>query len=188
MHILILSNSLVVTELFKLALDNDIKSEFKQNINDANRDSYDIIFIDDSLIDFDKQIESIESEIDYKELVAITNSDNEYSNKILQKPFLPKDITNTINEIKQELEKKNEPANVLDLEEIEKIKSIIELNEYEDKLNKKSTIDSLKSKESFKAKNKEAKKLLKELCKMDNKEVKELFKSAKVTIKIDFKD
>jgi hypothetical protein len=188
MRILILSNSLVVTELFKLALDNDIKSEYKQNIDDANKNSYEIIFIDDTLINFEKQIENIESNLDYKELVIIANGDNEFSNKTLKKPFLPKDIRKIIEDINNELESKNEPANVLDLDEIERIKSIIELNEYEEKINKKKFADTLKSKESIKAKNKEAKKLIKELCKMSKKEQKELFGSAKVTIKIDYKD
>ena len=188
MRILILSNSLVVTELFKLALDSSIKSEYKQNIDNADKESYDIIFIDDSLVDFNKQIERIESDIEYNELIAIANEDNELVSKTLKKPFLPKDITKIIEDVKKEQEHKSEPANVLDLDEIERIKSIIELNEYEEKINRKKFTDSLKSKESIKAKNKEAKKLIKELCKMSKKEQKELFKSAKVTIKIDFKD
>ena len=187
MRILILSNSLVVTELFKLALNQEnLDSEFKQNIKDASFASYDMIFVDESILNLKSQIEHIEDEIEYKELIAISNGEAEYASRVLKKPFLPEDIKKSIESFKENSTK--EPANVLDLEEIERIKSIIELNEYEDKLTQKSAVESLAAKESFKAKNKEAKKVLKELCKMDKKELKELFKNSKVTIKIDFKD
>jgi hypothetical protein len=77
---------------------------------------------------------------------------------------------------------------VLDLDEIERIKSIMALDDFEEELTKKDPIEALIAKENLKAKNKNAKKLLKELCKMEKKELKKLFKDAKVTIKIEFKD
>jgi hypothetical protein len=187
MSILILSNSLIVIELFKIALlskDRDI--EFAQNISNIHKNRYDIVFVDENISNLNSQIDFIKSEIEYKELVAITNKPSEYATVTLQKPFLAEDINRLLEELEQK-EQKSEPANVLDLDEIEKIKSIMALNDYEENLTKKDPIEALNAKESFKAKNKSAKKVLKEICKMDKKELKELFKSAKVTIKIDFK-
>jgi hypothetical protein len=187
MSILILSNSLVVIELFKIALLSKYSNvEFAQSISSAQQDSYDIIFVDENISNLNSQIEDIESNIDYGELIAITNSPSEYATVTLKKPFLAEDINRLLEELEQK-KQESEPANVLDLDEIERIKSIMALNDYEENLIKKDPIEALSARESFKAKNKNAKKVLKELCKMDKKKLKELFKSAKVTIKIDFK-
>jgi len=189
MSILIISNSLVVEEVFKIALANkNIQMEFVKNVEDANEDSYSVIFLDEGISNIKEQINIIDNYIDYSELVAIANNEKEYTDFLLKKPFLPQDIENIIEQINIELEKRAEPANVLDLEEIERIKSIIELNESDEEIIKENFLNKLYEKESFKAKNKKAKKLLKELCKMGKKERKELLDNAKITIKIEFKD
>jgi len=189
MDILIVTNSPVVLEMFKMAfLDKDINMEFVKSVDEAKKDSYFIVFIDDTVLNIDSQIDTLENYINYNELVGIVANEADFANHILKKPFLPENLTSLVNSILKEADSKDEPANVLDLEEIEKIKSIIALNESEELFAKKSVVEKLKDKESFKAKNKKAKKILKELCKMSNSELDELFASAKVTIKVDFKD
>jgi hypothetical protein len=189
MKILVISNSTVIVEIFKLALENkDFELEFVNHIEDAKDDFYSIIFIEEDSLNIKEQIDIIENYINYKELVSIGTQEREYSNLLLKKPFLPKDIEKFIEQIDKDLEEKDEPANVLDLEEIEKIKSLIQESEIEEELIKKDAIEKFKDKESFKVKKKKAKKFLQELCLMDESVREELLDSAKITIKIEFKD
>ncbi len=91
-------------------------------------------------------------------------------------------ITSLIQETKESSPK------VLDPQEIERIKALMQLDESDDDiLDEVSYIDKIKNKESFKLKTKEAKRFFKELKNIKNKELKRLLKGAKIRIKIEFK-
>ena len=187
MNILIVSNSFVVEELLKLILKEKNNLEMQEDVEDAKRDSYDIIFIDDSVQNIVSQIEYAQNSLNTQ--VAFTTSiDSDIkANYIVVKPFLPQDIENII----EQLEEKNIDSlqtNVLDPEEIAKIKELMQLDEELEESKENINIQELlKAKISLKAKKKEAKELLLELCDLDKKDLKKLLKGAKVSIKIAYK-
>ena len=185
MNILIVSSSFVVEELLKLILKEKNNLEIQEDVEDAKRDSYDIIFIDDSVQNIVSQIEYAQNSLN-TQVAFITSIDSDIkANYIVVKPFLPQDIENII----EQLEAKNIDSlqtNVLDPEEIAKIKELMQLDEFEDE-DELENIERLRDKKSLKVKKKEAKELLLELCKLDKKELKKLLKGAKVSIKIEYK-
>ncbi len=186
MNILIVSNSLVVEELLKLVLkDKDYNLEYQKDVEDADRNSYDIIFIDDSSQDLNSQIEYAKDGLNSKvALIASADTDTK-ADYLVIKPFLPEDIEQVIGYAKKN-ELKNSSTNVLDPEEIAKIKELMQLDEFEDE-DELENIERLRDKKSIKVKKKEAKKLLLELCELDKKELKRFLKGAKVSIKIAYK-
>ncbi len=189
MNILIISNSLVVLELFKkVAHEEEIEAEFVNSVFEATNDSYSAIFIDDILKDLDKEIEYIQNHFDYNYLIIIGKDSQNLASLTLPKPFLITDIKEILKDIKEE-SSEVDIKSVLDINEIEKIKKIMQEQERENSSKRKSGFkEALKEHKNIKAKNKEAKKLISYLCKMDKKELQKLFKEAKITLKIEFKD
>ncbi len=191
MNILIVSNSLVVEELLKLVLKSkDYNLEFQKDVEDADISSYDIVFIDDSAQDLTSQIEFAQDGLHSKvALIASTNSDVE-ANYIITKPFLPQDIETILDNIESS-KLSTKVTNILDPEEIAKIKELMQMDdeelEAEDSQEDIKNIDLLKDKKSIKLKKKDAKELLLELNNIDEKELKKLLKGAKVSIKIAYK-
>ena len=191
MNILIVSNSLVVEELLKLVLKSkDYNLEFQKDVEDADISSYDIVFIDDSAQDLTSQIEFAQDGLHSKvALIASTNSDVE-ANYIITKPFLPQDIETILDNIESS-KLSTKVTNILDPEEIAKIKELMQMDdeelEAEDSQEDIKNIDLLKDKQSIKLKKKDAKELLLELNNIDEKELKKLLKGAKVSIKIAYK-
>jgi len=124
------------------------------------------------------------------ELVLISSKkDNEIENidKILRKPFLPNDIKEILNSCRNEEQKKIK-TNILDPEEIAKIKELMGIEETSESIEyEKSYILMLEDKATLKVKNKKAKKLLYELSSLGKKELKKLLKDANITIKIKYK-
>jgi len=186
MDILVLSNSLIVNELFKLAISSDINAEFITTSNSAKNDFYDAIFVDETISNLDNEVEFLQHNINYNNLIAIASQEQQFTQNILKKPFLPQDIQNLLQSFKTS--QPSQPSNILDLEEIERIKSIMQLDLEEENIKKQNPLVALEEKKSFKAKNKKAKEVLKKLCKMKKTELKELLKNAKLTIKVEFKD
>ena len=191
MNILIVSNSLVVEELLKLVLKSkDYNLEFQKDVEDADISSYDIVFIDDSAQDLTSQIEFAQDGLHSKvALIASTNSDVE-ANYIITKPFLPQDIETILDNIESS-KLSTKVTNILDPDEIAKIKELMQMDdeelEAEDSQEDIKNIDLLKDKKSIKLKKKDAKELLLELNNIDEKELKKLLKGAKVSIKIAYK-
>ena len=189
MNILIVSNSLVVEELLKLVLkDKDYNLEYQTDVEDADRNSYDIIFIDDSAQDLASQIEFAQDGLK-SQVALITSADNDIkANHLIIKPFLPQDIETVLDNLEERV-LAAAPSNILDPEEIAKIKELMQMDDelQESEEISLDNIELLKDKQSIKLKKKEAKELLLELNKLNKKELKKLLKGAKVSIKISYK-
>ena len=188
MNILIVTASFVVEELLKLILkDKNYNLESQEDVEDAKRDSYDIIFIDDSVQDISSQIEYAQDGLK-SQVALITNADSKIeADYIVIKPFLPQDIENILDNLEDEIIA-NTPTNILDPEEIAKIKELMEMDEAIENQDKNvKHIELLKDKKSLNVKKKEAKELLLELSELNKKELKKLLKGAKVSIKIAYK-
>jgi len=189
MNILVISYSTIVMELLNLVFkDDNITSEHSKSTDNTQDDSYDIIFIDDSTPNLKDEINNIKENFSYFKLILIGNSANEKAvDIVIKKPFLPKDIKDILESIKKELNKKEiKKTNVLNFEEIAKIKELMEL-ELNENNRELSTIDRLEQKESLKLKGKDAKEFLYECRGLTKKELKKLLKGAKISIKIDYK-
>jgi len=197
MNILVISNSVIVKELIRLATKEcNYNIEYQNSAKDAQDLNYCLVFIDDSLQDFNSQLEFIKSKL-AKSTVLLSNNKikpNRYIDYTINKPFLPNDIKDILDKCEKS-NKKEEPnkkieTSILNPEEIAKIKTLMEMelnediNEIEDD---KSYILMLEEKESLKLKSKKAKKLLYELGSLGKKEFKKLLKDAKVSIKIEYK-
>ena len=184
MNILIISNSIVVEELLKLVLKNkDYNLEYQKDVEDADRDYYDAVFIDESSQDLNSQIEYAQEGLQSQVVLIASKDTDTNADYVVVKPFLPEDIELVIDNLKDKTIERKE-TNILDPEEIAKIKELMQLDEFEDEL---ENIECLRDKKSLKVKKKEAKELLLELCKLDKKELKKLLKGAKVSIKIEYK-
>ncbi len=188
MNILIVSNSLVVEELLKLVLKNkNYNLEYQKDVEDADRNGYDIIFIDESSQDLNSQIEYAQDGLKSKVVLIASADTDTRADYLVVKPFLPEDIEIVIDNIKEK-NLKNNSTNVLDPEEIARIKEIMQLDdEIEDIQENIDCIELLRDKKSVKVKKKEAKELLLELSELNKKELKKLLKGAKVSIKIAYK-
>ena len=186
MNILIVTTSYVVEELLRLILkDKNHTIESQDDVENAKLDRYDIIFIDDSVQDISSQIEYAQNGLK-SQVVLMTNLNNKIeADFIVIKPFLPQDIEKIIDNIENNTIEAT-ATNILDPEEIAKIKELMEINEFANQ-NEPKNIELLKDKKSLKVKKKEAKELLLELSKLNKKELKKLLKGAKVSIKIAYK-
>ncbi len=190
MNILVISYSTIVMELLNLVFkDGNIQSEHAKLSDEAKNDSYDVIFIDDSTPNLVDEIENIKDNFSYSKLILIGNSvDSTLVDIVVKKPFLPKDIKDILKKINSTTNKENisiKETNVLNYDEIAKIKELMALTEIdEDKL---SVIEKLEQNISQKLKGKEAKEFLYECRGLTKKELKKLLKGAKVSIKISYK-
>ena len=187
MEILVISNSLVIQELFKLVLKNkNAKVQYAQKAQDANSINYDIVFIDDYIPNLKEQIDFIKTHLRAKNITLLGGDDLELASLVdivLKKPFLPSDIE----EILQKFDNKELSTHILDPNEIAKIRALMDIDE-DKKQEDLSYIERLENKEPLKLKKKAAKEFLLEILDLDKKELKSLLKGAKVSIKIKFKD
>ncbi len=182
MNILVISNALVVLELFKQAsAKKGIQAELVHSLKEAKGDSYSVIFIDDTIHRLKEEIDVIQNSFDYNELIIIGKESQNLASRTLPKPFLLEDILLLLEELEDEYG--SLVQSVLDINEIEKIKKLMQETEE----TAHSLLDNLKEQKKLKAKNKEAKQLLKELCTLEKKELKKLFKKYKISIKIERK-
>lgn len=190
MNILVISYSSVVIELLKLVFkDDNIKSEHIKSTDNAQSESYDIVFIDDSTPNLKEQIEDLRDNFSYAKLILIGNcSSEELVDIVVKKPFLPKDIKEIIKDVKFNLQNRisKKETNVLNLEEIAKIKELMALDDIK-KSKEITTIDKLEEKTNLKLKGKDAKEFLYECRGLTKKELKKLLKGAKISIKINYK-
>jgi hypothetical protein len=193
MNVLVVSFSNVVVELLKMVFkEHSLKSENQKSIQDAKSDSYSIIFVDDSTPNYKTQLQELIDNFSYSSLIFIGNGDKEIESSVdftIKKPFLPNDIEEILAKIK--IEPPKSKTKVLDAQEIERIKALMDLDlEDEDEnqeLEKNSAIELIKDKKSLKLKRKEAKEFLYDCTNLSQKELKKLLKGAKVSIKIKYK-
>jgi len=190
MNILVISNSTIVKELIKLVIqENNFNAEFKNSAKNADNINYTTVFLDDTVNNLEEQVEFIKSKLGGELVLISSKKDNEIENidKILRKPFLPNDIKEILNSCRNE-EQKEIKTNILDPEEIAKIKELMGIEETSESIEyEKSYILMLEDKATLKVKNKKAKKLLYELSSLGKKELKKLLKDANITIKIKYK-
>ena len=92
-------------------------------------------------------------------------------------------------ELNSLIKRRNEDkTNILDPNEIERIKALMALEADEEEIlgDTTSFVDKMRAKESLKLKSKHSKQLLKELAILNKKELKKLLKGAKIRIKVEY--
>ncbi|MEA1953384.1 MAG: hypothetical protein U9O24_03230 [Campylobacterota bacterium] len=241
MHILLINNNPIVSQLISLSVrEMSMNLEEVDSINAILRDSYEIVFIDEA--SYTDEILVNLSRLFIGQTVFLSNGKTFNDEKnlfhiVLKKPFLPTQITTILKNIKVEeashsfdldespsifplaTDKDNKKLiSVLDTDEIEQIKALLQTNEseiatvssknYEEKKREVITeqliadgleivhedeyIKSLEKKEKKKKRKKRQltfeEKLLLAVSKMKTKKIKKLLKHADITIKIKFKD
>ncbi len=185
MNIIVISRSAVVKELLKLTLNKEnLSTQYTDSSKNIGNSSYDFIFLDDSVINLDMELEYINSNLSKGKLIFIGNNKQILSkvDKAVKKPFLPRDIESIIKEAPK---KKEIKTNILDPQEIAKIKELMECD-ISDSM-ELNYIDLLEDRQDLNLKKKDAKELLYDLSTLSKKEIKKLLKGAKVSIKINFK-
>jgi len=193
MILLIVSKSLIVSELLKIVLDEKkIDAEYVSSAKDAEDINYNIIFIDNSIDNLFEEIEFIKDNLK-GEIILLGNADSSIENrveKVVNKPFLPEDIAEILNSYQKSAEEKSiqkeVKTNILDPLEIVKIKELMQEDD-DDDIDHRTYLEKLEDRENLKLKKKEAKEFLYEILPLTKKELKRLLKGAKISIKIDFK-
>ncbi len=155
MHILLININPVVSRLISLCMREDqIYLEEVHNAGDVTRDRYDIVFVDEaSYVDEIKEL--LENLIIRKKVFLTSNNEVKNENilfdRTIKKPFLPSQITAILESLEEDdtLEQISEipsifplscdnesveddeieGTNVLDTNEIEKIKALLEMEE-----------------------------------------------------------
>jgi hypothetical protein len=197
MKSLVISNSKILLQFFELVLDK--RAEYVDKAKNAKSKRYNLVFIDD-ILDVKKEIDYIKKHLKYNYLILVGNDKKyrDFVDLVLKKPFLPRDIEDLVERLKDnkrilkledvisdlelyEEEMETIKTNILDPDEVAKIKELIPKDESQ-------IFSIINGKKKAKLKNKKAKKLLEEICKLSKKEKKKLLKDAKVVIKIKFKD
>jgi len=131
MHILLINDNPVVSRLMALCVQNeDILLEEVKNIDNTNRDTYDIVFVDEA--SYRKTIQHLKHKLRIEKSILFTNNDVKISDFDMQikKPFLPSEIKEIFKQIK---EKNTSQSNtrILDSNEVEKIKDLLNMDENE---------------------------------------------------------
>jgi hypothetical protein len=156
MHILLINVNPVVSRMLILCTrDKDIVLEESDSIHTIENKAYDIIFIDESAYDTNTPQILVTYPSSRKVFISYEISENKLFDYFLKKPFLPSQIINIIEECLLLSQKKAESVvleeatiestdtSVLNLDEIEKIKSLLEMDESSKEENEACTDDAL---------------------------------------------
>ncbi len=137
MNILLINNNPVVSRLLSLCTrDKSIILEEIIEIEESKHDMYDIVFVDES--SYKGKAQNLNEYLTIKKKVFFThtNMSSLDFDVFIQKPFLPSQILEVIESLenkKDELvEEKMAKTQVLDGDEVEKIKELLEMNEKDD--------------------------------------------------------
>jgi hypothetical protein len=166
--ILLANRSPIISELILLGLDElDVEITEIDNIDGVAKDAYDVLVVDDSYGDSrDMQLLIDEIDTHKKILLSSTQSDTlQRVTKTILKPFLPKDIKVAI----------EESTNILDLDEIQSIREILDTGLPTTTKNKK-----IKKQKAL------SKPLIEELLQMKSKKIRKLLAGAEINISIKF--
>jgi len=143
MHILLINANPVVSRLLTLCTRNaEIILEETEDITLVKRKQYDIIFVDEE--SYKDDVLQLDSYIDTNKKVLFSNEDVVISafDTTIKKPFLPSQIMSLLKNIEDNDGKViAEEPQVLDGGEIEKIKSLLYMDEEDDILEKLSEDD-----------------------------------------------
>jgi len=138
MNILLINNNPVVSRLLSLCTrDESIILEEIIKIGECKRDNYDIVFIDES--SYKGKVQNLNEYITTEKKVLFTHTDMSVLDfdVLIQKPFLPSQILEVLESLddKQDVsheeveDVKTAGTEVLDGNEVEKIKELLEMNE-----------------------------------------------------------
>ena len=164
--LVLISNKKELEALCDFLLSKPFQSSDVQKLLDSIDLNDDLVFDDEDEID---DFEDEEEIFDDDSLDDEEDSDLEEINKIINK-------------------QDDNKTNILDPDEIERIKALMVLEADEDDIlsDDVSFVDKLKSKEGFKLKTKDSKRFLKELIRLNKSELKRLLKGAKIRIRVEY--
>jgi len=134
MHILLINKNPVVSRLLSLCTRNEsLKLEEIKEIESCKRESYDVVFVDEAA--YDGKIQKLNESLKVEKKVLFTHTGirtNDFD-VVIQKPFLPSEILEVLESVMNKEDTSEEEqihANqVLDSNEVEKIKELLEINE-----------------------------------------------------------
>ncbi len=133
MNILLINTNPVVSRLLSLCIrDRSIVLEEITEPEESQRDSYEFVFVDEA--SYTKKVEQLERYLSIRKKVFFTkeNIHIEGFDFCIQKPFLPSEILEILeSSYKGKKEEKQAGTKVLDKEEVEKIKTLLDLDETE---------------------------------------------------------
>jgi len=192
MEVLLISSNRIVKEMVRLAIKR-VQGELESvdNISQAKKDRYDFLIVDEPL---KQDIEGIKEYLMVDLTIALVSKDEELKDGfdyILRKPFLPTDIVQILTKYTKESKETNDNMSleefiedrentILDIKEIEEIRSLLE----EDNT---LTFDEPKEKEQIlEVKDIELDELIDKFHSMKSKKLKKLLRGAEITIKIRF--
>ncbi|MCF6245157.1 MAG: hypothetical protein L3J43_08985 [Sulfurovum sp.] len=132
MHILLINKNPVVSRLFSLVTRNEsIILEEVKKIEALKRDTYDIVFVDESV--YEGKVKKLQDYINVDKKILFTHSNlvTDAFDITIKKPFLPSQILEVLevkSNIKNDLEADAMSTQVLDSHEVEKIKELLDMN------------------------------------------------------------
>jgi len=134
MHILLINKNPVVSRLLSLCTHNEsLKLEEIKEIESCKRNSYDVVFVDEAA--YEGKIQKLNESLKVEKKVLFTHTDTSTNDfdVVIQKPFLPSEILEVLESVMDKEDTSEEEqihANqVLDSNEVEKIKELLEINE-----------------------------------------------------------
>jgi len=135
MNILLINNNPVVSRLLSLCTrDETIILEEIIKIGECKRDNYDIVFVDES--SYKGKVQNLNEYLTIEKKVLFTHTDMSVLDfdVLIQKPFLPSEILEVLESLDEKQDKvqeedKTASTQVLDGNEVEKIKELLEMNE-----------------------------------------------------------
>lgn len=195
MKILLLTRNHVVREFVALVADR-VEAELVviEDASELKEGSFDFFFVDDRGGLLQQGIEILEQLDECRSILLCSKLSNGYKlfDIKVKKPFLPSDIQAILLD-KQEEESAPQDKRVLNLEDIEEIKSLLEDDELETgikgniaKANINTHTKHKKKKKKKKHKIISGEKFLQTILKMDKKDTRALLSDAEVTITIKF--
>jgi hypothetical protein len=177
MHILLINSNPVVSKLFKCVIEDEHMELLEVSVvNKIKNKDYEIIFIDESLCK--KNLNEILKRFPRSKKVCISYDLTEIKefDATLQKPFLPSQIMDIVEDFNfLEIE----PRSILDTQEIETIKSLLNM---EDIVTEELAVK--KKLKKPKKQNKKTKELLLKVKKLDKKAIKRFLKGKEIKIRI----
>ncbi|MDQ7085190.1 MAG: hypothetical protein Q9M36_09790 [Sulfurovum sp.] len=140
-HILLINTNPVVSNLFTLCIKSTtMRLDEVTFVEGSIDDSYDIVFVDEALGNT-KLYKALEKQESIQKIcLSYKSKEVKGFDKTIQKPFLPLQVTELLDKVTQ---KKN-ALNVLNIEEIETIKYLLDMEIQEEKPSKKSRDKVLK--------------------------------------------
>jgi len=178
-QILLLNSNLIILELFSLGLEgtksNLIEISAKETLP---QDFFDIVFIDESYGDNNAIQKAIDTLKSNRKIVLTTTTKSSLKGvtQIVTKPFLPKDIVSLL-EVPQEIQKSPKKTSVLDLEEIQTIKELLDGEFMESRDRDISTNPKKKRQQDD---------FIEKLLSLKTKKIKKILEGAEITISIKF--